>query len=499
MWRNFVVAGSVWIGLSLGSQAAGQGTTEDVPSPPKGPAEIIQQTGAARAARDAKLMQQRAMPAPASSAAAQQAAEAHRASAETDDAPHGAQGTDGDTALPPGHPALPDGADEPSGDPHAHAEGAPALARRPLSSAEPSTQLAVGSVRVHVLDANERAVAGAELQLGTMAQETGRTSVTGRTGGDGSYVFEKLATGDRQAYRVNVLYQGAKYSSMPFRLPVDRGYEVVIRRLETTRDGRDLVLYIGATSIELKDERLKVVQQARLINIGAKTYVFPENGQLVPLPADALAFQSEDVMTDQHLREDKGKGVRISGSIPPGEATLSWGFDVPRAESNADFAFALPWVTFAYRVLADAAPGMKMTVDGLPAPELHEDNGRKFYVTEVVKRVGEEPLRAVNIHLRGIPGPGPLRFVAVGLALMVLAIGVFISRRAGLPSRSAPSLQALAQQRERLLARAAELETERARGEIGPDFHASALGQLEDELAAVLYEQRRSVEHRAGS
>jgi hypothetical protein len=204
-------------------------------------------------------------------------------------------------------------------------------------------------------------------------------------------------------------------------------------------------------------------------------------------------------MTDQHLREDKGKGVRISGSVPPGEVTLSWGFDVPRTESNADFAFVLPWVTFAYRVLVDAAPGLNMTVDGLPAPELHEDNGRRFYVTEVVKRVGEEPLRAVNIHLRGIPGPGPLRFVAVGLALIVLATGVFVSRRAGLPSRSAPSLQALAQQRERLLARAAELEAERARGDIGPEFHASALGQLEDDLAAVLYEQRRSVEHRAGS
>jgi hypothetical protein len=508
MWRNFVVfvvALGVSIGVSLAGHAAGQGTAQDAPSPPKGPAEIIQQTGAARAARDAKLMQQRALPAPNTD-------QAHGPSAAPDDAPHGAPETDRDTTLPPGHPSLAGGGDQPSdaaenqaedapvgGDPHAHAEGAPALARRPLSSAEPSTQLAAGSVRAHVLDANERPVAGAELQLGTMAQETGRTSVAGRTGGDGSYVFDKLATGDRQAYRVNVLYQGAKYSSMPFRLPVDRGYEVVIRRLETTRDTRDLVLYIGATSIELKDERLKVVQQARLINIGAKTYVFPDNGQLVPLPADELAFQSEEVMTDQHLREDKGKGVRISGSVPPGEVTLSWGFDVPRTESNADLAFVLPWVTFAYRVLVDAAPGLSMTVDGLPAPELHEDNGRRFYVTEVVKRVGEEPLRAVNIHLRGIPGPGPLRFVAVGLALIVLATGVFVSRRAGLPSRSAPSLQALAQQRERLLARAAELEAERARGDIGPEFHASALGQLEDELAAVLYEQRRSVEHRAGS
>jgi hypothetical protein len=275
-------------------------------------------------------------------------------------------------------------------------------------------------------------------------------------------------------------------------LPVDRGYEVMIRRLEITHDARDLVLYVGATSVELKDERLKVVQQARLINIGSKTYLFPEKGQLVRLPSDAVAFQSEDVMTDQHLREEKGQGVRISGSIPPGEVTLTWGFDVPRTESDTDFSFALPWVTFAYRVLVDAAPGLSMSVDGLPPPERHEDNGRRFYVTEVVKRVGEEPLRSVNIHLHGIPGPGPMRFVAVALALLVLIGGFFVSRRVAITSRVAPSVDALARQRERLLARAAELEAERARGEIGPEFHAGAITQIEEELAAVLYEQRRT-------
>jgi hypothetical protein len=516
----FAMLGLVTVGLAADAHAQGNAAAPE--APPRGPAEIFQRTGEARDARERKRATQLGQP-PASEAPAQPAP--HDAPAVPSKLPPGhpsiadsadMQGAPSElppghpsiadsadmqgapSELPPGHPSVADSAGEagqpPVGeDPHAHAEGAPPLARRPLASAEPSSSVPVGTIRVRVVDAGERPVADADLQLGIMAQEKGRTALAAKSGGDGQHLFENLATGDKQAYRVNVLYQGAKYSSTPFRLPDDRGYDVTVRRLDTTHEERDLVLYVGATSIELKDERLKIVQQARLVNIGSKTYVFPEAGQLVKLPSEALAFQTEEVMTDQHVREDKGKGVRISGSVPPGEVTLTWGFDLPQDGSSVDLTFDLPWVTFAYRVLADAAPGMTLAVDGMPAPELHEDNGRHFYVTEVVKRVGEPPMRGLNIHVKGIPGPGPGRFIASALALMILGVGVYAALRTGRQQRAAASpLRDLAWQRERLIERAAELEAERARGEIGPEFHATVLRDLEDELAAVLYEQKHT-------
>jgi len=275
-------------------------------------------------------------------------------------------------------------------------------------------------------------------------------------------------------------------------MPVDRGFDVLMRRLDTTSDPRELVLYVGATSVELKDERLRIVQQARLVNIGSKTYVFPQEGTLLPFPKEAMAFQSEEVMTDQHLREEPGQGVRITGSVPPGEVTLTWGFDLPQTETTADLTFDLPWVTFAYRVLADAAEGMTLEVDDMPAPELHEDRGRRLLVTEVVKRVGETPLRRIHIKLSGIPGPGPLRFVAVGLALAVLVMGFLVARLGTGPSGGNQlALQELQLEKERLLSRARELEQEHARGEIGPEFHKDALSDLEEQLSGVLYEQQR--------
>jgi hypothetical protein len=339
MWRLLVVS-SLW--LALGSVVQAQADTARDTPPPKGPAEIIQRSAAARKAREAANLvespgnhpspdspgpgpdgvatpgqQPSAAPAGQSPAAAKPGQPPSAAPAAQQ--PSAADSTAAPGELPAGHPTVAGGAAEdtsqaPVGDdPHQGMDGAPALARRPLALAEPSVSLPPGSVRVQVLDANDKLVSGATVQLGTMTQQSGRTAIEGRTDNEGAYTFEKQPTGDKQAYRVNVLYQGAKYSTTPFRLPTDHGFDVAIRRLDTTSDPKELVLYVGATSVELKDERLKVVQQARLINIGSKTYVFPEKGQLVKLPKGAMAFQAEEIMTDQHVKEAPGEGLRVTG------------------------------------------------------------------------------------------------------------------------------------------------------------------------------------------
>jgi hypothetical protein len=415
--------------------------------------------------------------------------------------------------LPAGHPTVNDGSAAPAGgdaagqapagdadganaapvggDPHANSPDAPPLARKPIATAEPNSALPPGTIRVRVVDSTtEQPVGNAKLQLGTMSRDNNRNTQDATTSAAGEYRYEKLAGGDGQAYRINLLFDGAKYSTTPFRLPLEHGYDVLVRQLPTTRDPREVVLYVGATSIEVRDERLKIVQQARLINIGSKTFVFPEGGQLIKLPAGHKAFQTEDLMTDQHLKEEADQGFKISGSIAPGETTLTWGFDVPYDTTKVDLQFDLPWVTFAYRVLADAAPGMTLAVDDMPAPELHDDNGRHFWVSEVVKRVGDPPLRSLKIHVSGIPGPGPTRVIALVVALFVLGGGVWFARRqppaatAGMGADGVPFEERKAD----LIAQAARLESERSRDEIGPEYYAQQLADLEERLASLLFE-----------
>lgn len=446
------------------------------PEPPRGPADIM------------KRAQQRPVPPPPRAPVAQPA--------QAPSMPEGHPPVTAEQPAAPGEASPSPGAGEakaPVGtDPHAGQAGAPPLARRQIATATPNPALPTGTIRVRVLDSvSEQPVSGAKIQLGTMTRENTRSTKDATASAAGEYTFEKLAAGDGQAYRVNVLHQGAKYSSTPFRLPPEHGYDVTIRQLPTTQDPREIVLYVGATSIELRDERLKIVQQARLVNIGSKTYVFPDGGQLVKLPPTYTAFQTEEVMSDQQLRDSAGQGFRVSGSIPPGEVTLTWGFDIPYDSSEVRLAFELPWTTFAYRVLADAAPGMSLAVAEMPPPQLHEEEGRRFWVSEVMRRVGETPLKVVNIHVTGLPGPGPLRIIATVAAVLVLLAGAMIARRPPPVPTTAPTAFAFEERKAALVRRAAALRAERDRGEIGPEFFAEQIAEIEEQLAALLYEESR--------
>lgn len=377
--------------------------------------------------------------------------------------------------------------------------------RAPIASERADPSLPNNSIRVHVRDASGAPVAGAEVSLGIMSSDNTHTTQDARTGADGTTLITGLTGGERKAYRVNVPYQGAKYSSNPFRLPLAGGYDVEIRRLPVTRDERMVVLYLGATSIELKDDRIKFVQEAELLNLGGSTYVFPDAGTLVPLPKGFLAVQTQESMTDQHVVEAKGEGVRIHGSLPPGEATLLWGFDLPLEGTEAHVAFEMPWITFSYRVISDAPSGMALVVEGMPPPIVHTDSGRRFLVTEMRRQIGEAPFKHLQIALHGIPGPGAARWVAAVLALLVVAGGVWLARRdhpAGAPQQlEAADFDA---KKNELLETARDLRLQHEAGETGPEYHREQMQALTDELATLLFEQaetskaKRPAKSRAG-
>jgi len=372
-------------------------------------------------------------------------------------------------------------------DPHA----APAE-RRPMSEERADSSLAPGSIRVRVVDAVDQPVPNAEIVVGVMHPDGTRESKPARTKTDGTFTFGGLQTGDQRAYRVNVLHEGAKYSSSPFRLPAEGGYDVMVRRLPVTTDERMVVLYVGATSVELKDDRIKVVQQSRILNLGSQTYVFPKGGTLVKLPAGYLAVQTQESMGDQRVQDDKKEGLRIEGSLPPGETTLLWGFDMPLEGDSSTFEIGLPWVTFAYRVIAEAPEGLKLSVAEMPEPFVQKDAGRSFLITEMQRRVGETPFRSLKITLTGIPGPGPSRWLALALALGIALAGAVVARRRpALSADSKGSAQAKGapQVAPELIARVRALQAERDARDIGPEYYREQLSGLVDELAVQLYER----------
>ncbi|MFW6051944.1 MAG: carboxypeptidase-like regulatory domain-containing protein [Myxococcota bacterium] len=353
----------------------------------------------------------------------------------------------------------------------------------PVATASASEEVEAGSVRVRVVDEQGEPVEGAPVRLGIMQPGGDRSSLAEPTDADGLAVFDGLATGSGQSYRVSVPHDGAKYGAPPFQLPVAQGYQVEIRRLPVTRDPRVLLQFMGQTILELRDERLSVTQHAQLMNMGDQTFVFPEQGLPVELPAGFTAFQAQEVMSDQRFQATE-RGFRLHGSIPPGRVQLAWMFDVPVDGSAMELDYPVPFRTYTYRVMTEAVPGLELEVRDMPQVVRRETEAGEVLLTQTRRGPEDPPLERVSIRVAGIPGPGPFRWVAVGGALALAFAGLLLGLRGARPLES--DARAREERKRRLVAEAVELERMHARGEVGPRYRERRMDALLDELAVLL-------------
>ena len=352
----------------------------------------------------------------------------------------------------------------------------------PIATAERDVALPAGTIHVTVVDAMGQPVESAAVRIGIMRQAGARDAQNGETDASGVFVARELPKGSDQAYRVSVNYRGAVYGAPPFRLESDHGHAVQIRRLETTPSQQMLLQVLGQTMLEYRDGRIHVIEQSRLSNLGNETIVFGE-GLHYELPTGFTAFQSPAQMSDQRLVGDE-KGFVLKGSMPPGTVTLTWAYDVPLDGEEARIEHAIPFATYRYRVFSDAAQSMRLDVSGFPAAEVHTEQGRRLLITQIERSREDSPLTSLSIAVRGIPGPGPTRWIALGAAFVLLLLGILLLSRGGRADQILS--EARAARREELLEAAAELQRAHERGEVGPKYHSRRMEELVAELAALI-------------
>jgi len=247
---------------------------------------------------------------------------------------------------------------------------------------------------------------------------------------------------------------------------------------------------MGQTVVELRDDRLHITQQARVANAGESVYVLPGDGILVPLPKGFTAFQWQDVMTDQKGTEVMGEGFRIKGSLPPGTYSLAWAYDVERDATSARIPVAMPFKTYSYRVIAEAPEGLTLRVTDFPEAEKVKDEGRNLLFTQLRRAPPEPTIGPLTIRIDGIPGPGPGRWVAVAIFALTVLLGLWVALRRPDDAESRAEHKRLFGERKAFLLEAArQAEAELARGEVGPQYHARRLDEIETELAMVLRDE----------
>ncbi|KPK66912.1 MAG: hypothetical protein AMS21_00540 [Gemmatimonas sp. SG8_38_2] len=352
--------------------------------------------------------------------------------------------------------------------------------------------LPAGTIAVEVVDPAGAPLSGLAVRLGVMEQSGGRDSKACVTGESGTCSFDGLAIESTSSYRVNVPYEGATYSSTPFRLDPAKGQRVRVVRLPITTDRRRVFQVLGRTMIEFREDRAHVTQEARLTNLGDETYVFPDGGLRMRLPAGFKAFDTMAVMTDQRVTATDD-GLEISGSLPPGRADLMWAYDVPIDGTSISIEQPVPFATMEYQVISDYVDGMSLEVEGFQVARVHEGGDRRFLVASVMRRPGDPPIDPLRIHIRGIPGSGPLPYAAAAIAMLLMVFGIGLLVR---PSDQTAALaEARRDRREELLDEIASLERQRKAEAIGPSYYEHRRRELTDELATVLRMQREATGH----
>lgn len=406
----------------------------------------------------------------------------------------------GQPALPPGHPpaaAEGDARPLPPGHPQLGNSNAPAdategdvrsLLSRTLAHTEESSSVPAGSIRIEVVDGRGQPAPSTTVMLGIMAKQDARERRPAVTGADGSYTYQGLAVGDGQAYRVSAIHNGATYGAMPFRLSPQRGYLVKITRPDTSQDSKGVFVFSGQAFVELREKRVHVVLQMKVANVGQTTYVFPADGMRIALPKGFTAFQTQETMGDQKVTEVSGEGVKLTGSVPPGQVDMVWAYDLPIDGESLSFETKIPFRTFMFAVMSQAPPGLGLEVEGFPSAKVTQaDNGEPILFAGVRKGPEDPPLLGARVTLTGIPGPGPFRYIALGGSLLVaVLLGLFGLAKASRPeTRSATS-------RDSILAKVREVEAAFARGEIGPQFRQTELEALTTELAVLLRSEKQA-------
>ncbi|MGB8329627.1 MAG: carboxypeptidase-like regulatory domain-containing protein [Polyangiales bacterium] len=353
-------------------------------------------------------------------------------------------------------------------------------------------ELPAGTIRVEVVDPSGAAIAQQAVRLGIMEQSGGRESEACITDDQGTCSFNGLLTDSKHSYRVNVPYEGARYSSTPFRIEETKGQRVRVVRLPTTTDDQRVFQVLGRTMIEFRGDRAHISQEARLTNLGDATYVFPDGGLRIRLPDGFKAFDSMAVMTDQRLAATDD-GLELSGSIPPGRVDLMWTYDVPVDGRSLMIEQAIPFATMEYQVVSDYVEGMSLEVEGFQVARVHEGADRRFLVAGLMRSPGDPPVDPLRIHIRGIPGGGPLPYLASAIAAIFVFLGIWLLLRP--LDQSAILATVREERRTELLDEIASLEGQREAEAIGPSYYEHRRRELTDELAIVLRMQSEAASH----
>jgi hypothetical protein len=385
---------------------------------------------------------------------------------------------EGGGQMPPGHPAVGEGGQPPPG--HMRIPG---MGGSSLDAVRDDPALPRGTIVTQVVDAQGHPVPNARVELGILAQGN-RERRSATTDAQGQARWDGLQTGSDHAYRIAVPNGPARFDAEPLQMTENHGYRVTVTRYGVTQSRQSLLLFVMRTFLEFAEEgdRIKVTQHLQFMNFGEDAIADPE-GIPISLPEGYTAFRFDQGMGDQRLVDRDGK-IWLEGSLPPGQTQVAYGFDLKSSGSEFSYRQPVPFRLVVAEVYAERAPHMKLRAVGMPEAEQVDIEGRAFLATRLARRPQSPRLPSIEVHLTNLPGPGVGRWIAVGLAVMLMGLGLSSYLSGG--DRRLMERAAARAERERLLADAVRIEQQKEKGKLDEKAHARLRDRVVTRLAEIL-------------
>ncbi len=352
-----------------------------------------------------------------------------------------------------------------------------------------ASDLPKGSIEGVMLTPDGAPIPNVDVRIGIMFQRISegesRSERTQRTNAEGRARFDGLNTGSDYSYRVTLKSGAAEYASMPFQLG-DVGHRVVLHVFPVTSDiSQALIGMRSFLYIEPRDDVFVFEVLYRIFNLGNVTWV-PKD-LVLALPKGYKAFAGQRGMSDVTFEEAQGEGARLKGTFTPGQHDVSFRFQLPKsADSTEIFRIStLPRVA-ELRVIAEASSQMHLDVEGFePVQVAANQQGKRVLVTRKLLEHGNELEQGFTVTLSGLPVPGYGRWVAVGLAVALAALGFGAAQGRVDLGGAGSKARDLKRARDVLLQELVEVERSREQGDLGPTAYADARRVLLNALARL--------------
>lgn len=409
--------------------------------------------------------------------------------------------------VPAGPLTMPpdDDAEDPHGmgqDPHAG--GAPhgahagaggdgtGMFEPPPDTSEPDANLPPGTLRIHVLDADNKPLPGQVVTIGivnnSVAKGESRRKIECQTDQDGVCNLKDQDRGQLLAYRATVLKDGATFAAPPFQLPADKGVRCNLHVYPVVHDqSQTLIVSQAIVYVEMKDDRVQIQEAVSIYNFGKAAWV--PNDLVLDLPPEFTALTAGQEMSDVVVDSVAKKGARIRGTFGPGRHDVELRWQVPYTGTrDVSIAAGMPPHLAAGRVMAPASAQMKLVVDGFPQAEARTDNqGQRLLVTERELKREEAPMTRIKIEIRDLPTVGPARWIASALTAIVLLGAVGFGFVAQGPAKKGSDGEG----KKNLLEELEDLERAHRAGDVGPKTYERTRRTLLERLARLLRDETK--------